>query len=74
MKRFFLLFLFYIISLCFTSCSKFNLFSESKTPYHYEILKEINDTITNYPEIALELLKKPCFNDSRSNIQKLFKK
>ncbi len=58
MKRFFLLFLFYIISLCFTSCSKFNLFSESKTPYHYEILKEINDTITNYPEIALELLKK----------------
>lgn len=54
MKRFFLL----IIALCsfFTSCSKFNLFPQTETHYHHGILKEISDTITNYPEEALTLL------------------
>lgn len=54
-NRLFLLSLFIII-LNITSCSKFSLFSETETKYHYEILKEINDTMTNYPEVAMELL------------------
>lgn len=40
----------------FTSCSKINLFSKTETPHHYNILKIINDTMTNNPKYALELL------------------
>ena len=54
-NRLFLISLFIII-LNITSCSKFSLFSETETKYHYEILKEINDTMTNNPEVAMELL------------------
>ena len=54
-NRLFLISLF-IIVLNITSCSKFSLFSETETKYHYEILKEINDTMTNNPEAAMELL------------------
>lgn len=57
MKNFFWIILFHITISAFTSCSKFELFSKTETPYHYGILKEINDTITDYTETALELLK-----------------
>ena len=55
MKRFFLLIFLSILFL--TSCSKVSLHSKTETPYHYGILKTINDTITDYPEKALELIK-----------------
>ncbi len=59
MKRVFLSIFFAIISGIFSiSCSKVNIFSKTETPYHYEILKIINDTITNHPEEALKLLNK----------------
>lgn len=59
MKRIGYFILFPIITcLILVSCTKFTLFSETETPYHYEILKKINDTITVYPEKALELLNK----------------
>lgn len=58
MKKSFLTFLLYTICFSFSSCSKSSLFYEEKSPYHYGILKEINDTITNHPEIAYKLLKK----------------
>lgn len=58
MRHFLLLILFSIFcGIAFTSCSKINLFSKTETPYHYGILKAINDTITNHPEDALKLLK-----------------
>lgn len=55
MKRFLLLL--FLSILFFTSCSKINLYSRTETPYHYGILKTINDTITDNPEDAIELLK-----------------
>lgn len=55
MKRFFLLL--FLSTLFFTSCSKINLYSRTETPYHYGILKSINDTITNHPEDAIRLLE-----------------
>lgn len=59
MKRVFLSIFFAIISgIFFISCSKVNIFSKTGTPYHYEILKIINDTMTNHPEEALKLLNK----------------
>lgn len=45
-----------ITSLCFISCSKFNLFPEEKNPYHHGILKTINDTMTKNPEDALKII------------------
>lgn len=55
MKRFLLLI--FLSILFFTSCSKVNLYSKAETPYHYGILKSINDTITNHPEDAIKLLE-----------------
>lgn len=54
MKRLLLL----IISsfLFLASCSKTDIYSHAETPYHYEILKTISDTITDYPEEALKLI------------------
>lgn len=58
MKRFFLsIFISSILGIFFTSCSKSNLYSKTETPYHFRILKIINDTITNHPDDALLLLK-----------------
>ncbi len=59
-----------LLSSSFTSCTKFSLFSESQTPYHYGILKEINDTITDHPEIALELLENIDSTTVKSNFSK----
>ena len=57
MKRFFLLtFLPIILGAFIVSCSKINIYSQAETPYHYGILKDINDTITTHPEEALKLL------------------
>ena len=57
MKRFFLLtFLQIILGAFIISCSKINIYSQAETPYHYGILKNINDTITTHPEEALKLL------------------
>ena len=57
MKRFFLLtFLPIILGAFIISCSKINIYSQAETPYHYGILKTINDTITTNPEEALKLL------------------
>lgn len=58
MKRILLL-IFYIsiFGIFSTSCSKTSIYSQAETPYHFEILKTINDTITNNPEYAFKLIK-----------------
>lgn len=40
-----------------TSCSRFNLYTESETPYHYANLKGITQMINDDPETALERLE-----------------
>lgn len=59
-----------LTSIIFSSCSKFNLFSHSTTPYHYGILKSINDTMTlNYND-ALSMLNDFSNSKEISNLSK----
>ena len=56
-KLFYLLALTILTSVILTSCSKFDLFTEETTPYHYDVLKEINININENPELALSMLE-----------------
>lgn len=56
-KLFYLLILTILTSVVLTSCSRFNLFTEETTPYHYDILKNVNININDNPEHALSLLE-----------------
>lgn len=56
-----LLIIFLLSNILFTSCKKFNLFSTTETPHHYGIFKNINDTMTTAPSVALNMLND--FND-----------
>ena len=59
-----------LTSFIFSSCTKFNLFSHSTTPYHYGIFKSINDTITlNYND-ALSMLNDFSNSKDISNLTK----
>lgn len=71
MKNNFLLTLTIIITTTFllSSCSKFKLFSEDATPYHYGILKDINNTMTHNPEQALLMIESFGTNQEYSSLK-----
>ena len=67
----YLLIIFLLSNILFSSCKKFNLFSATETPHHYGILKKINDSMTTNPTLALNMLND--FNKS-TDINTLSKK
>ncbi len=66
---FYLMLISFSISILFSSCNNFELYSETDI-YHYGILKNVNDTMTQNPEAALKILKD--FRKS-NNLNKLSK-
>lgn len=69
-KNCFFLMLIILSYISFYSCTNFELFSESKDKYHFGVIKEINDTMTPNPEIALDILNE--FSES-GDLNKLSK-
>lgn len=67
----YLLIIFLLSNILFSSCKKFNLFSATETPHHYGIFKKINDSMTTNPTLALNMLND--FNKS-TDINTLSKK
>ena len=59
-----------LTSIILSSCSKFNLFSHNTTPYHYGILKSINDTMTHNYVNALHLLNEFSNSEEINNLSK----
>ncbi|MBO5853507.1 MAG: hypothetical protein J6Q61_02090 [Bacteroidales bacterium] len=58
------------ISILFSSCTKFVFFSETNDTYHYGILKNINDTMTENPQIALDMLNDFSKSDDKNKLSK----
>lgn len=56
--------------IAFSFRTNFVFFSENKDPYHYGILKNINDTMTQNPQIALTLLNDFSKSDDINKLSK----